>query len=80
MTEAPAAGIVEELRTASRECSGYEPSLSVLQEVADRAATEIEALTMALRQIATGTYDGLEVDHYNASHCRRIARAVLRGD
>lgn len=43
MMQTPAADIVAELLVASRECSGHEPSLSVLQRAADRGATEIEA-------------------------------------
>lgn len=37
-------------------------------------------LREALHRIAMGTYDGLEVEHYSADQCRRIARAALNGE
>lgn len=42
--ETPAADIVEEAREAIANCSGNEPSLSVLCRAADQAATEITRL------------------------------------
>jgi hypothetical protein len=41
-------GFSEGLRRSSKECSGYEPSLSVLQRSAAEAADLIDALTLAL--------------------------------
>jgi hypothetical protein len=41
-------GVSDDLRRASKECSGWEPSLSVLERAADEAADLIDDLCGAL--------------------------------
>ena len=40
-------------------------------------AKAMARLAEALRQIASGKYDGLEVTHYTAKECRDLARRAL---
>ena len=40
---------------------------------------EITRLTEALRKIAAGQFDGIEVTHWSARECRDIARQALAG-
>lgn len=51
--QTPAADIVEEVREAIANCSGNEPSLSVLCRAADQAADEIERLRTILADMPT---------------------------
>lgn len=47
---------------------------------AEKAALreQVEKAREALKRIARGTYDGLDVHHFRAKECRDIARRALR--
>lgn len=47
--------------------------------VEDELRAEITRLTEALRKIAAGQFDGIEVTHWSARECRDIARQALAG-
>ncbi len=81
-TELPQS-IVERLRTANNDCSGNEPSLSVLQRAADEAADTIDRLSAerdaALTDIAELKHDLERQMTIANEHVNEAATAYKRG-
>ena len=58
----------------------YRAATHELRKELDEVHAERAALREALKRIACGEYDGLEVTRLNATQCRVIARAALTGE